>query len=96
MVSLASIGEPGVVEAMLEEAGFRDVVRTAASSVMEFPDTEITWRALKSPGLVVPALEHRGECELRSRLMDAVEPLRAPDGSYRIVNELTCVTASCA
>jgi SAM-dependent methyltransferase len=93
MMSLANIGAPGVVEAMLEGAGFSEVERTAAPSILEFPDEEIAWRALRSPGLVVPALRDVGEAELRGRLMSAVEHLRAPDGSYRIVNELTCVTA---
>lgn len=93
MMALANIGAPGVVEAMLEGAGFIDVERTAAPSILEFPDQEIAWRALRSPGLVVPALRDVGESELRERLMSAVEHLRAPDGSYRIVNELTCVTA---
>lgn len=93
MMSLANIGAPGVAEAMLEGAGFSEVERTGVQSVLEFPDAEIAWRALRSPGLVVPALRDVGEPELRARLMAAVEHLRAPDGSYRIVNELTCVTA---
>ena len=93
MVALADIGAPGVVEEMLDAAGFTDVERTAASAVLEFPDESTTWRALRSPGLVLPALEAHGEDALRERLMAAVEQCRATDGSYRIVNELTCVTA---
>lgn len=93
MVALADIGKPGVVEEMLTSAGFVDIDRTAAAAVLEFPDEDTTWRALRSPGLIVPALAAHGEEALRERLMAAVEHLRAPDGSYRIVNELTCVTA---
>lgn len=93
MVALAGIGAPGVVEEMLDDAGFTDIERTAVSAVLEFPDESTTWRALRSPGLVLPALEAHGEDALRERLMVAVERCRADDGSYRIVNELTCVTA---
>ncbi len=93
MKSLADIGAPGVVEGMLTASGFTDIERTAASAVLELPDESTTWRALRSPGLVLPALEAHGEDVLRRRLMAAVEQCRADDGSYRIVNELTCVTA---
>lgn len=93
MVALANIGAPGVVEEMLTSAGFAEIERTAAAAVLEFPDEDTTWRALRSPGLVLPALEQHGEQALRARLMAAVEPFRATDGTYRIVNELTCVTA---
>jgi SAM-dependent methyltransferase len=96
LMSLANIGSPGVVEEMLTVAGFTDVVRTAASAVLEFPDESTTWRALRSPGVVLPALEEIGEAALRERLMAAVEKCRADDGTYRIVNELTCVTACVA
>ncbi len=93
MMALANIGSPGVVEEMLTTAGFTGIERTAASAVLEFPDEATTWRALRSPGLVLPALEAHGEAVLRDRLMAAVEQFRAADGTYRIVNELTCVTA---
>lgn len=96
MISLANIGEPGVVEAMLEGNGFTDVVRTAASAIHEFADADTTWRALRSPGLVKPAIDPLGEDGLRSLLMPALAHCRAADGSYRIVNELTCVTATAA
>ena len=94
MVSLADIATPGVVEEMLDDAGFTDVHRTSVPAVMELADETIAWRAFRSPGLVLPALEAVGEAELRQRLMAAVEPFRAADGSYRFVNELVCVTAT--
>ncbi|MDH4278438.1 MAG: class I SAM-dependent methyltransferase [Acidimicrobiia bacterium] len=93
MISLASIGSPGVVEEMLTTAGFGDVERWDAPSILEFADEDDAWRALRSPGLVVPALAAVGEDELRNRLLPTIERFRAADGSYRIVNELTCVVA---
>jgi len=96
MISLAHIGVPGVVEEMLDDAGFTDVVRFAAPAILEFANADIAWSALRSPGVVVPALEAVGERTLRERFLAAIEPFRSGDGSYRFVNELTCVTARCA
>ncbi|MFK8025258.1 MAG: class I SAM-dependent methyltransferase [Ilumatobacter sp.] len=96
MISLASIGAPGVVEEMLSVAGFDRIERWAATSILEFADADDAWRTMRSPGLVVPALDHLGEEELRDRLMATIAPFGSPDGSIRIVNELTCVTARTA
>jgi len=93
MMELANIGHPGVVEEMLTDAGFDEIVRGASSAILEFPDEETTWRAMRSPGLVLPALRRLGEDALRERLMAALAPFRGTDGAYRLVNELTCVTA---
>lgn len=88
---LAAIGAPGVCEGMLEAAGFSVVERGATSAVIEAVDADDVWRTLRSPGVVLPSLEHVGEEELRRQVLDAVEPFKADDGSYRIVNELTHV-----
>lgn len=88
---LASIGAPGTCEAMLETAGFSVTERSATSAIMEAVDADDVWRTLRSPGVVLPSLEHVGEQELRRQVLEAVEPFRAADGSYRIVNELTHV-----
>ncbi len=94
MISLASIGTPGVVETMLTVAGFGEIERWETPSILEFPDADSAWRTMRSPGLVVPALDHLGDAALRDLLMPTLEPFRADDGSYRIVNALTCVTAT--
>ena len=93
MISLASIGTPGVVEEMLTTTGFGHIERWESPSILEFVDEDDAWKALRSPGLMVPALEAVGETELRDRLLPTIEHCRADDGSYRIVNELTCVVA---
>lgn len=93
MISLASIGAPGVVEEMLATAGFGHIERWNTPSILEFADGDDAWKALRSPGVVVPALDAVGEDELRNRLLPTIEPFRAADGSYRVVNELTCVVA---
>ncbi len=94
LIATSSIGTPGVVEEMLAITGFTNIERWDVSAILEFADEDDAWKAFRSPGVVAPALDALGENELRSRLMPTVEHLRAADGSYRIVNELTCVTAT--
>ena len=91
MIGLASIGSPGIAETLFTGQGFNVVERGASASVLEFADEEIAWQALRSPGLVKPALDSLGDDALRDLLLPAVEQFRAADGSYRIVNELTHV-----
>lgn len=93
MVGLASIGAPGVCEAMLESAGFVVGERGETEAIIEAPDAHTLWRTLRSPGVVLPSLEHVGEAELTAQVFAAVDPFRAPDGSYRLVNALTHVVA---
>ncbi len=94
MIGLASIGAPGVAESMFAEAGFEVVERGATQAVHEMPDAHVMWRALRSPGLQKPALDLLGEEGLRDLLMPTLEPFRAADGSYRLVNELTHVVGT--
>lgn len=94
LIGLAAIGEPGVCETMLESAGFEVIERGATSAIIEAAGDDDLWMTLRSPGVVLPSLEHVGEDELRRQVLDAVAPFRAADGSYRLVNELTHVIAT--
>lgn len=91
---LAAIGAPGVCEAMLETAGFEVTERGATSAILEAVSDVDAWKVLRSPGVVLPSLEHVGETELRRQVMASIDRFRAPDGSYRLVNELTHVVAT--
>jgi SAM-dependent methyltransferase len=91
MIDLASIGANGVAEQMFIDAGFTDLERGATSAIQEFANADMAWRCLRSPGLVLPALEAVGEEALRATVLDAIEPFRTPGGGYRLVNELTHV-----
>ncbi|MEM9711560.1 MAG: class I SAM-dependent methyltransferase [Actinomycetota bacterium] len=93
LISLAAIGAPGVAEGMVEAAGMTVEARSSTTAVIEAPDADLAWRALRSPGVAVPCLEHTGEDELRRRVLDAVERFRAADGSYHLRNELIHVIA---
>ena len=78
---------------MIAEAGLELVGRGSTAAVLEWADEDVAWRALRSPGLAVPALDAVGEVELRRRVLEAIEPYRADDGSYSLTNELTHVIA---
>lgn len=91
MISLASIGSPGIAEEMLSAAGFEVVARGDTEAIHELPDGDAMWRCLRSPGLMVPALEALGDSRLRELLMGTIEHCRSDDGSYRVSNQLTHV-----
>ena len=93
LVGLAAIGSPGVCEDMVEASGFDVVERAATSAVIEAESEVDLWRTLRSPGVVKPSLDHVGEDELRRQVLEAAQPFRADDGSYRLVNELTHLIA---
>jgi SAM-dependent methyltransferase len=93
ITTLAQIGDPGVAEEMIADAGLGLMGRGSTAACLEWPDEDVAWRALRSPGLAVPPLESLGEVELRSRVLDAIEPFRASDGSYSLTNALTHVIA---
>ena len=94
IVSLASISGPGEADRMLREAGFATVERGTTEAVLELPNPDQAWRTLRSPGLVVPSIEHTGDEVLEDLVLDAIEPFRERDGSYRLVNELVHVIAT--
>jgi hypothetical protein len=91
MISLASIGSPGIAESMLSTAGFDLVDRGETDAIHECADSDAMWRCLRSPGLMVPALDALGEAQLRGLLMPTLDRCRSDDGSYRVTNQLTHV-----
>lgn len=91
MISLASIGSPGIAESMLSKAGFDLVERGETDALHECVDSDTMWRCLRSPGLMVPALDALGETQLRELLMPTLDRCRSDDGSYRVTNQLTHV-----
>ncbi|HEX6254201.1 MAG TPA: methyltransferase domain-containing protein [Euzebyales bacterium] len=91
LIDTARIGDPGEAERMLDAAGFDLVTRGTTMARFEWADAGIAWRALRSPGIVPPALEAVGEEELRQRALEVIAPFRAPDGSYVLANELVHV-----
>lgn len=87
MRRLNDIARHGVAESMLAAAGFVDIERHDRTSMLEWPDPEIAWRAVSSIGPAVPALEHVGPTALKPAVLDALEHCRDGRGVYRFRND---------
>ncbi|NNF53085.1 MAG: methyltransferase domain-containing protein [Acidimicrobiales bacterium] len=93
LIDLAEIGKPGVAEDMLASARLRLVERGSTAARFEWPDSDVAWRALRSPGVSQPPLEILGDAKLRDIVLTSIAPFEASDGSYQMTNELTHVIA---
>jgi SAM-dependent methyltransferase len=83
MRQLNNISIPGVAEEMLTASGFSVLERGGRTSVIEWPDAEIAWRAISSIGPAVPALRANDRSALRREVLEALEPCRDRRGIYR-------------
>jgi SAM-dependent methyltransferase len=90
----AAIGEPGVLEARVIEAGLEPRHEGEVDVPFEAPDRAVLVRALLAPGGVVPAIEYSGERAVAEAIVAAAAPFERPDGSYRIENRFTYVIAA--
>lgn len=93
MVETNNIAKPGVAEDMLATAGFESIERDRRLSILEWPDADTTWRALRSVGPIVPALERADESDVRTDVLAALDHCRTPFGSYRFRNAQEFVIA---
>jgi SAM-dependent methyltransferase len=87
MRRLNNIAVPGVAEEMLTMAGFSVIERGQRTSVIEWPDPELAWRAVSSVGPAVPALEHGGVDAIKRDVLAALAPCRDERGCYRFRND---------
>jgi SAM-dependent methyltransferase len=87
MRRLNNIAVPGVAEEMLTTAGFAAIERGQRTSVIEWPDRELAWRALASIGPAVPALAHGDVDAIERDVLAALEPCRDERGIYRFRND---------
>lgn len=86
MIETNSIAKPGIAEDMLSAAGFGDIERDRRLSILEWPDADTAWRALRSTGPVVPALAGADEDVVRDDVLAALDHCRTPLGGYRFQN----------
>jgi len=93
MRRLNNISVPGVAEAMLSASGFVVLERGSRTSVIEWPDADIAWRAISSLGPAVPALRDNDPAVLRREFLDALEPCRDRSGIYRTRSDQQFVVA---
>jgi len=88
-----SIAKPGVAEDMLARSGFEVVERGQRLSILEWPDGDVAWRALRSNGPVVPALANADEAAVKDAVLEALAHCRTPYGAYRFQNAQEYVVA---
>jgi SAM-dependent methyltransferase len=93
MKRLNNIAVSGVAEEMLANSGFEECVRGATVSTIEWPDSELAWRALSSVGPAVPALRHTDPQIVRGAVLEAIEHCRDSRGIYRFRNDHQFVIA---
>jgi SAM-dependent methyltransferase len=93
MRQLNNIAVPGVAECMLERSGFEVEESGSRVSVIEFPDTEIAWRAVSSIGPAVPALRTADVGAIKRDVLVALENCRDARGIYRIRSDHRFVVA---
>ncbi|MCZ4606998.1 class I SAM-dependent methyltransferase [Streptomyces sp. Lzd4kr] len=87
MKRVNNIAKPGIAESMLVEAGFEPLSRGTRQALLEWPDAQTAWRAMASPGPVVPSLDYAGESVVQAALVEAIEPFRTPGGGYRLLSD---------
>jgi SAM-dependent methyltransferase len=83
MRRLNDISDPGVAEMMATGAGFEVLERGTRTSVIEWPDADLAWRALSSVGPAVPALRSDDAEVVRRYVLVALESCRDAVGIYR-------------
>jgi len=86
-------GRPGVIEEMLEAAGFTPRARGTVMVINEWPDAGLAVRALDAAGPSVPAIQAAGFAPFCAALQEVIEPLHIPGAGIRITSELGWITA---
>ena len=87
------LGEPGIIDALAEDAGLSPLGAQDVSVPFEVADESALQRAFLLDAMLSGALEHAGEAAVRATVADAAAPFRRPDGSYRFENVFRVVIA---
>ncbi|MEO6470254.1 MAG: methyltransferase domain-containing protein [Aeromicrobium sp.] len=78
------MSEPGAAVGLLADAGFHVLDSGTVTSVSEFPDAEVAYRALASTGMMYPLTESGDEAALRALCMDVLRAQEHPDCGIRM------------
>jgi SAM-dependent methyltransferase len=87
------LGEPGIIDALAEDAGLSPLGAQDVSVAFEAADEAALQRAFLLDAILSGALEHAGEHAVRTTVAEAAGPYRRPDGSYRFENVFRVVVA---
>ena len=90
-----AMGKPGILEAVMSGAGFRDVTAESVDVVYDHESpAEYVLMLDDMSASLRRALQEKPEevrAKVRKAIERAVEPFRTPDGRVRLVNEVRCV-----
>ncbi len=79
--------DPGVLEALVTEAGLRPEATGDVVCTFEYTDREEVVRTTLAAGMAELAVRSAGEAAVRAAVEAAVEPYETADASYRFENE---------
>jgi len=78
-----ALSGPGMVEALMKQAGLAPIEHGAAQCPFDYSDAETAWRALSSAGPLVRATRHAGEERVKQAVLESLAPYQTPTGGYR-------------
>ena len=92
--SAPELWQPGVLEDLAAAAGLEVHGAFDFSYAMDYPDEQTLGRLLMAPAGIVKLVGPAREEAVRSRIVDALEPRRSHQGSYRLHNEFHYLVAA--
>lgn len=78
------MSEAGAAAGLLADAGFHVLDSGTVTSVSEFPDAEVAYRALASTGMMYPLTQTGDEAALRASSMEVLSAQEHPDVGIRM------------
>jgi SAM-dependent methyltransferase len=88
-----ALSAPGVLDALVEQAGLTVLGSGVVVCTSEYPDGELFWQAQASAGPLQAAMRVIGVQPLKAALLRAVAPYRTSMGGVRLQNHYRHVTA---
>lgn len=89
-----ALSEPGMMEALLEQAGLTPYASGDVSCPFEYPDDETAWKTISSSGPLVAAIRSAGEETIKQAVLSSLVPFKTPGGGYRQENLFHYVIAT--
>jgi hypothetical protein len=89
-----AFSEPGVIEALMSEAGLTAIVTEEIGHSLVYPDAETAWRAIAAAAPCVRAVRHSGAEKVKDAVMATLAPFTQTDGSVVQRNRFRLVMAS--
>jgi SAM-dependent methyltransferase len=89
-----ALSAPGVLDALIAEAGLTVLSSGAVACTAEYPDGELFWQAQASAGSLQAIMRVVGAPPLKAAVLRAVEPYRTGTGGVRLRNHYQHVTAA--